>query len=322
MKTSLKSFWVLLIYMGANTMFAQDCDIPMCVIIDQGFANVGAETASALETQLQRVATHSNINVSWENARFALTAKMDQNDRFIVAGPPQKIANVYGVTLYVADVYNQKVFSSTYFEAKGVGESDTKASMNAVSNINGNQAAVSKFLADTKQKIVNYYDTQLSVILKEAEVKASMKNYEGAIAMLAVVPTCCKGYDQAMSVALKYYVQYRDTYCLAILNKAKALWASNPTIGGSKAATSLLASIDPDAKCYAEAMKLLSSVAKEVKTDVDYELKKKYEDSVAIEKLRVQSIRDIGMAYGNHQPNTIMWMRDATSSPTIINNIP
>lgn len=140
--------------------------------------------------------------------------------------------------------------------------------------------------------------------------------------MLAVVPTCCNGYDSAMKEAMRIYVLYRDTYFLARLNEAKALWASNPTQAGSVPVVTLLSSVDPDAKCYKEAMTLLSQVAKVVKTDVDYETKKKYEDAVELEKLRIQTIGEIGKAYAANRPMNLIFLGHggaiATQSPVAV----
>ncbi|MBE6276331.1 MAG: trypsin-like peptidase domain-containing protein [Bacteroides sp.] len=49
-------------------------------------------------------------------------------------------------------------------------------------------------------------------------------------------------------------------------------------------------------------MNFLGQVAKTVKEDVDYETKKKYEDAVELEKLRIQAITEIGRAYAANQP--------------------
>ena len=38
--------------LSAQGMLAQDCNIPMSVIVDEGFAHVTAESASVLQTQL------------------------------------------------------------------------------------------------------------------------------------------------------------------------------------------------------------------------------------------------------------------------------
>lgn len=320
MKNSIiKYFIASALLLSTGNIMAQDCNIPMAVVVDKGFANVTPETASTLETQLQRLVTQSKLDVGWNNANFAITAKFDQLDRYIVGSAPTQIANVFGVTIYLVDVYNQKMFGSTYVEVRGVGTNDTKASMNAVRQLNSGNGKINTFLSGAKKKIINYYDSQLPSILKDAKTKAAMKNYEEALAMLAVIPTCCNGYDTAMKEALRIYVLYRDTYFLEQLNKARALWAANPTQEGSIPVVAILAGIDPDAKCYKEAMNLLSQVAKVVKTDVDFEVKKKYQDSVELEKLRIQAIAEIGKAYAANRPVNIMFLGRggaiATQSP-------
>ena len=111
-----------------------------------------------------------------------------------------------------------------------------------------------------------------------------------------------------MKVAMRIYVLYRDTYFLARLNKAKALWAANPTQQGSVPVVAILSSVDPESKCYKDAMSLLSEVAKVVKTDVDYETKKKYEDAVELEKLRINAIGEIGKGYAANRPMNLMFL--------------
>lgn len=308
--------------LSAQGMLAQDCNIPMSVIVDEGFAHVTAESASVLQTQLERLITQSKLDVGWKNANFAITAKFDQLGRYIVSSAPTQIANVFGVTLYLVDVYNQKLFASVYVEVKGVGSNETKASLNAIRQLNAGNGKINTFLSGAKKKIISYYDSQLPSLIKEARSKASFKNYEEALAMLAVVPTCCNGYDSAMKEAMRIYVLYRDTYFLARLNEAKALWSSNPTQAGSVPVVAILSSVDPDAKCYKEAMALLSQVAKVVKTDVDYETKKKYEDAVELEKLRIQTIGEIGKAYAANRPMNLIFLGHggaiATQSPVAV----
>ena len=316
-KLILKYLAVSAFLLSSPVVMAQDCTIPMSAIVDEGFANVTAETASALRTQLERLITKSKLDVGWENANFAITAKFDQLDRYVVGGAPTQIANVYGITLYLVDVYNQKLFGSTYVEVRGVGTNETKASMNAVRQLNAGNGKINSFLGGAKKKIISYYDSQLSSIIKEARNKASFKNYEEALAMLAVVPVCCNGYDAAMEEAKKIYVQYRDAYYLARLNEAKALWAADPTQAGSYTVVTLLASVDPDAKCYKDAMNLLSEVAKVVKTDVDFETKEKYKDAVELEKLRINAIGEIGKAYFANRPMDITFLgQGAIVSPS------
>ena len=116
MKSLYKYILSTILLLTSSNMFGFECEIPIRVIVDKGLANVSVESASVLETQLQRLATQSNLNIGWTNARFILTAKLDQIDRYVVDGAPAQIVNVFGVTLYIADIYNQKLFTSTYCE--------------------------------------------------------------------------------------------------------------------------------------------------------------------------------------------------------------
>ena len=50
-----------------GNVYGAECEIPICVIVDKGFANLTPETASVMETQLQRLASQSNLNIGWKN---------------------------------------------------------------------------------------------------------------------------------------------------------------------------------------------------------------------------------------------------------------
>lgn len=52
--------------LSAQGMLAQDCNIPMSVIVDEGFTHVTAESASVLQTQLERLITQSKLDVGWK----------------------------------------------------------------------------------------------------------------------------------------------------------------------------------------------------------------------------------------------------------------
>lgn len=297
-----KYIYASLLLLLCSSTYGNNCEIPMRIIVEEGFSNITSETVSVLENQLKRLATQSGLDISNNNSKFAITVKLDILDRHIIDGAPVQISNVYGATIYIADIFESKLFSSAYVEIKGVGTNETKASSNAIRRLNTKNKTIAKFMKDTKSQVVGYYDTQYPIILKQAKQKAFMKNYEEALAMLSVIPSCCNCYDSAINEAMEIYVLYRDSYFLAQFNKAKALWASNPTIDNSERVVEILAAIDPDAKCYNDAMSLLSEIAKSIKKDVDYETRKKYEDSVEIEKLRIRAIGEIGKAYAANQP--------------------
>lgn len=76
--------------------------------------------------------------------------------------------------------------------------------------------------------------------------------------------------------------------------------------------TQLVSSIDPEASCYKEGVAFLNEVKKQVRKDIDFEVREKYHDSVTLEQKRISAMRDIGVAWGKgQQPQTtnITWLR-------------
>ena len=59
---------------------------------------------------------------------------------------------------YIADIYNQKLFTSTYTEIKGVGTNETKASLNAIKRLNKQNSKIGDFMINSKRKIIEYYN--------------------------------------------------------------------------------------------------------------------------------------------------------------------
>jgi hypothetical protein len=76
----------------------------------------------------------------------------------------------------------------------------------------------------------------------------------------------------------------------------------------AEAAAAYLAKIDPNSSCYAEAKVLNDKMAKRVKEidqrEWNFALKQQ-QDQVDIEKATIKAARDIGVAYGENQPDVI-----------------
>lgn len=281
---------------------AQNCQIPISVQVNAKYANLDESSASILRNQLTRATVASGLSENIAYAQYFVTVKFDEIDKEVVSSAPMKIAKNLGANFYLADVFTQKIYASEYIEVKGIGNTEIKCNIDAVKRLNGQNAKVKKFLVDAKQKVMDYYNAEYPRIIKEAQQKSSMRQYEEALAMISAIPTCCNGYDKAIAAGLEIYGKYRDTYALSILNQAKALWAANPTASGADGVVALLAQIDPESSSYKEAIKLLEDIKKQTRSDIDFENKTKYQDAIELEKMRIQAIKEIGIAYGKNQP--------------------
>ena len=160
--------------------------------------------------------------------------------------------------------------------------------------------------------MMKYYDTQYSNIIKEAKRLASLQQYEEALTMVLSIPLCSKGGEQATAYGLELYKKYLNRLNLYVLNQARALWAAGQDQATAYEVCALLAQIDPEASCYADAAKLLKEVKSQVRSDIDFEMREKYHDEIKLERERISAMRAVGVAFGNGQKPTttnLMWLR-------------
>lgn len=291
---------------------AEECEMPIAIIIPEQVENIPTEAESVLRNSLTRFAGESNLITDFNFSQFIMTVKVDVLDKEILETSPAQVMYNLGVTFYIANAYTKTKFSSAYIELKGVGRNETKSMIDAMKRINGNNSKIRNMITTGRAKILDYYDNHYGEIISQAEQKASMQQYEEAIALTVSVPSCSKGYKSAITAGLKYYTKYRDRYYLAMLNKAKVIWAAGQNQDTALEIVDLISSIDPEAACYKEGVAFLNEVKKQVRKDIDFEEREKYHDAISLEQKRISAMRDIGVAWGKgQQPKTtnITWLR-------------
>lgn len=94
-----------------------------------------------------------------------------------------------------------------------------------------------------------------------------------------------------------------DNQCAINLAAARQAWAAEQNTIGAQKAGEYLAQIQPDAACYDEAMGVYQEIKGKVLDDWKFEMKK-YQDSVDVEKERINAMREVGVAYGRGQQPT------------------
>lgn len=296
----------------SSVTLAQDCDLPISVVLWEQTEELPQAVESVLENQLSRIATASGLDTGVSLGQFILTARIDVLDKSIHQGPPIQVVNNLGVTFYIADVNTKTKFASEYIEVNGVGNNETKSLINAVRSLNTGNSKIKALLSNGKRKIADYFDKNYKNILAEAERKASMQMYAEALSLAVSIPSCSKGGAEATAVAMKIYTKHLDKYNQMLLNKAQAIWNAGQSDIEAAEAGELLALIDPDAACYGDAMNLSKEIKSQVRKDLDFEMREKYSNSVKLEKQRIDAIREIGVAFGKgqkEQTTNLTWLK-------------
>lgn len=308
----IRRLFTALVLLLTAGVYAQDCVLPISIQLDEAFTNVPEAANGVLYQSLNRVATDNGLTSDAPITPFVLTAHCDVLDKNVLPGPPMQTVYNLGVTFYIADTYTQKKFATAYITLDGVGSGEVKSYINAFRRINGKNAEIKNLINRGKQNMTNYYDTQYQNIIKEAKRLASLQEYEQAMAMVLSIPVCSKGGDEASRYGLELYTKHLNRVNLFLLNHAKALWAAGQTQEAAFAVCAVLAQIDPDAACYGEASKLMGEVKAQVRSDIDFEMRQKYNDEVRLESERIAAARAVGVAFGNGQKPTttnLMWLR-------------
>ena len=282
-------------------MFAQTEYLPISVYAADDSESFPKGAKAMMENKLTQLLTRNGIAGLDYLGQFVLTVTSTPLDKDVIPGPPMKIAEKMEMNLYIVDTYAKTILSSASFAIRGLGETENKCYLNAISHMPLQTPQIAQFVKDGKQKIIDYYNHEGEALIKKANYLAKKKEYEEALWIISLIPQQSKQYDAALQAGLDIYRQYLTNECHIYLAAARQAWAAEQNAAGAAAAGEYLAYILPDAGCYDEAMDLYREIKGKVLDDWKFEMKK-YQDGVDLEKQRIDAARQIGVAYGTHQP--------------------
>ena len=283
-------------------MFAQTEYLPISVYASDNSESFPQGAKAMIENKLTQLLTRNGIAGLDYMGQFVLTVTTTPLDKDIIAGPPMKISEKMEMNLYIVDAYAKTIFSSTSFTVRGLGETENKCYLNAISRMPLQTPQIAQFIQEGKEKIIGYYDHEGEALIKKAQYLAKQKKYDEALFWVALIPQQSKHYDAALAAGQAIYQQYINNECNVNLAAARQAWAAHQNANGAEAAGEFLAKILPDAACYGDAMALYKEIKGKVLDDWKFEMKQ-YQDGVDLEKQRIEAARAVGVAYGTHQPS-------------------
>lgn len=210
--------------------------------------------------------------------------------------------NIYKVeielTLNVTQLSSNKSFGTISIELKGSGMRNEQAAFkDAISSIKKTNPQLDNFFKTTKQKIIDYYQSNTSAILSQASSIAQQGDYEKAIAMLSSYPVGLKGSTEVTKKLNQIYDAYRTKNCQQIILEAR----SAISVKNYSLALDLLSGIDTgSSSCKSEATSLINSINKEVRAkDAQDRADRQRRESLAadVEKTRLNAAAQVAKAY-------------------------
>ncbi len=297
-----KLYSIIVAALISATMIAAETEyLPISVYALDESENFPAGAKAMIENKLTQLLTQNGVAGMDYLGQFILTVSTTPLDKDVIPGPPMKISEKMEMNLYIVDAYAKTIFSSISITVRGLGETENKCYLNAISHMPLQTPQMAQFIKDGKAKIIEYYDHEAEAMLKKAHYLAQQKKYEEALSIVTLIPQQSKHYDAALAAGLDIYQMYIDNECAKNLASARQAWAAEQNTKGAYAAGEFLANILPDAGCYDEAMDLYKEIKGKVLDDWKFEMKK-YQDGIDIQKLQIDAARQVGVAYGRHQP--------------------
>ena len=280
-----------------------DCEIPVMVVVPQEVDSFAPMAQSKLLARMRQMVTANGMEGGVAYANFYMAANINDGAKEIMSGIRPLVVVTPELTLYVANTITGDKFAATVVPLKGTGQNEAQAYNAAISSINGKQPQLQAFIKEAREKIMNYYNTQTSKLISQAENMAVLLNYEKALALLASVPPCAEKYDRVADEMIEIYQHIIDIDGQKKLAKAQAIWNAAQDAKAAREAGEVLVTIDPSSKSWKAAQKLAEDINKRIGEEWAF-YKEMQREAVKLEKERIEAIRDIGKAYGKNQKDT------------------
>ncbi len=261
-------------------------------------AGVPGGAQQMLQNKMMQVATNNGLGAAI-GSQFAMVPMISIISKDVTPTAPPMVAINMEISFYIVDIYSQTIFSQTSIALKGVGKTDDAAYAQALKNVNPRHGQFRGFVEKGKEKIIEFYNSQCDVIISRSKALAGQKNYEEALYTLMSVPDVSREcYDKCMAISIDIYQEFANQQCNEYLSAAKAAWAGKDL----NKVEENLGKITPDMECYPQAEQLIAQITAAVEQEgaSSWSFKmKRYDDSVDIQKMKIQAGRDVAMTWAH-----------------------
>lgn len=312
-----KTLLFLMIVLACVQPFAMKAQSNAGLIVMTAFVpaqdNLTPTTSKSLEHKISQMITASGMG-SIDNSRFAVIPRIVEADKRLSSGATPMIVMDADVTFYIGDVETGNVFCSFTKSVKGIGETETRAYVSAISNIKPKDRELQSFMQTGKQKIIDYYNQKIDQIISRARQFESQADYDSALAALLEVPEeAVEAYAKASPLIASIYQKKIDYEGEILYNQAYHLWNSTLDYDGAVEAAGILAMISPYSKAAPKAKTLSDNIGKRVR-EVDQRewnyIVQEQKNEADLNKALISACRDIGVAQAK-QPvynyNVVWW---------------
>ncbi len=301
----MKRLAALLAAVAASSLIAMaqqpESKIALTPMVEYDLAGIPATAANSLERKLVSMTTANGF--ASVDGDFLITAVPDLvNSASTPTAPPQFVCDVE-VAVYVLNIPEKVIVDQKVYVCKGVGQSEQKAVISAINQINVRSVDTRRFMDNVRTKILDYYAGRLPAIIAKAESLASMTRYEEALKVLSAVPESLDEYPQVAQLMVDIYTDCIDRDAKKLISEAKVQMVQE----NYNLAMKTLIKIDPNSSLFPQADAMVTQIkakldaekAAELQREMEqYEREKEqaqreYEDNVELQKMKIDAAKEI-----------------------------
>ncbi len=259
--------------------------------------DIPADAQAALNRKLLQMTTQNGFGAT--GGPFILTADVRTVDAMTTATAPVQYVMTLEVTAYVVNLQEQLIVGETSFEVKAIENSESKAIVRAINQINPRTPTVRKFMSGAREKIIDYYATRVPTIVAKAQSLADRGDYEEALSVLAAVPECLDDYPMVAEKMTAVYTQMVDKFAAVSIQEAK----SKIALRDYPAALDALLYVDPTSTRFDEATQMVESIKQRIdaaeRAEMEARLKrieaqqelalKMHDDEVMLRRMQIEA---------------------------------
>lgn len=270
MKLYNKALIIISLLAAILPLRAQEtCPLPVMVRVDDSGGILTSENARLLTQKLTQLVSSHGFGSNAELSHLCLTASVsDRGDREVISGTRQVVTGSFDVYLVLTNMLSGENFGSDNITLKGAGNSEGRMIQAALSRINPSDAALRKFIQNSRVKAFDYYRSHIPSIISHSGTLSERGDYDQALYLLSTVPPCVDGYEGVEEAMYQTFTKYLEVDCHQKLAKARSIWAVSKDSDGAAAAAAYIAAIDHRSSCYDEARELLSEISGKLDEDI------------------------------------------------------
>lgn len=176
--------------------------------------DISQEAARRIGVKMLQMAAQNGITGIAASTNFVMGAEIVETEHYVTSTAPQRMSVKYDITYKVANLRTGDVYGTATQTVTAVGQSFEDATLLAVNEIK-NTEAIQQCLKTSCDRIVNWYDENVSVIKNQVDAAMANNNFELASAILSSVPERAK-------VAMDYVNEKHPEVLSAMLHKHAA----------------------------------------------------------------------------------------------------